>query len=82
MSDLSSGNYPDFEMPLTSEDDNPWGLAVAKAEENCVFGRFMSGMQYNWHRSGRLIELEAKWGIQSTAFLAVQNERFKDWLAE
>jgi polar amino acid transport system substrate-binding protein len=82
MSDLSSGNYPDFEMPLTSEDDNPWGLAVAKAEENCVFGRFMSGMQYNWHRSGRLIELEAKWGIQSTAFLAAQNERFKDWLAE
>ena len=82
MSDLSSGNYPDFEMPLTSEDDNPWGLAVAKAEENCVFGRFMSGMQYNWHRSGRLIELEAKWGIQSTAYLAVQHERFKDWLAE
>ena len=82
MSDLSSGNYPDFEMPLTSEDDNPWGLAVAKAEENCIFGRFMSGMQYNWHRSGRLIELEAKWGIQSTAYLAVQNERFKDWLAE
>ena len=28
MSDLSSGNYNDFEMPLNSEDDNPWGLAV------------------------------------------------------
>lgn len=82
MSDLSSGNWDEFEMPLASEDDNPWGLAVPKAEENCVFGRFMSGMQYNWHRSGRLAELEAKWGIQPTAYLTAQRERFKDWLAE
>ena len=82
MSDLSSGDYPEFEMPLASEDDNPWGLAVPKAEENCVFGKFMSGMQYSWHRSGRLIELEAKWGIQPTAYLKNEAERFKDWLAK
>jgi len=82
MSDLSSGDYPDMEMPLVSEDDNPWGLAVPKAEENCIFGRFMSGMQYNWHRSGRLIELEAKWGIQPTQYLKDQQERSKDWLAK
>ena len=69
-------------MPLMTEDDNPWGLAVPKAEQNCVFGRFMSGMQYNWHRDGTLIELEEKWGIQPTAFLRDQNELFKDWLAE
>lgn len=80
MSDLSSGDYPDFEMPLQSEDDNPWGLAVPKAEQNCIFGRFMSGMQYSWLQSGRLIELEAKWGIQPTKFLQDQKARFKDWL--
>ncbi len=81
MSDLSSGNYNDYEMPLNSEDDNPWGLAVPLAEKNCVFGQFMSGMTYNWHQSGRLIELEKKWGIQPTAYLKKQNERFSDWLA-
>ena len=81
MSDLSSGNYNDYEMPLSSEDDNPWGLAVPLKELNCVFGNFMSGMTYNWHQSGRLIELEKKWGIQPTAYLKAQNERFKDWLA-
>ena len=80
MSDLSSGNYNDFEMPLSSEDDNPWALAVPKAEKDCVFGRFMSGMQYNWLQSGRLIELEKKWGIQPTAFLAAKKKHFKDWL--
>ena len=82
MSDLSSGNWDEFEMPLPSEDDNPWGLAVPIAEKDCVFGRFMSGMQYNWLQSGRLIELEEKWGIQATAFLKAQQERFADWLAK
>lgn len=80
MSDLSSGNYDDYEMPLNSEDDNPWGLAVPAGELNCVFGHFMSGISHNWLQSGRLVELEKKWGIQPTAFLAKQKERFKDWL--
>jgi polar amino acid transport system substrate-binding protein len=79
-SDLASGNWDEFEMPLASEDDNPWGLAVPIAEQSCVFGNFMSGMQYNWHRSGRLIELEAKWGIQPTAYLQAQTEKFSDWI--
>jgi len=82
MSDLSSGNWDDYEMPLSSEDDNPWGLAVPLAEKDCVFGQMMSGLSYNWLQSGRLIELEEKWGIQPTAFLAEKKERFKDWLAK
>ena len=81
MSDLSSGNYNDFEMPLVSEDDNPWALAVPLGEKNCVFGNFMSGITYNWHQSGRLIELEEKWGIQPTQYLVEQHQRFGDWLA-
>jgi len=79
-SDLASGNWDGFEMPLASEDDNPWGLAVPLDEVDCVFGNFMSGMQYNWHRSGKLIELEAKWGIKPTAYLKAQAERHHDWL--
>lgn len=82
MADLASGQWDDFEMPMPTEDDNPWALAVPKAEQNCVFGRFMSGMQYQWHQDGTLIDLEAKWGIQPTSFLAAQKERFSDWLAD
>ena len=81
-SDLSSGNWDDFEMPLASEDDNPWALAVPSAERNCVFGRFMSGMQYQWHQDGTLIDLEAKWGIKATSYLAGYNDRMGDWLAD
>jgi len=46
-SDLASGNWDAFEMPLNSEDDNPWGLAVPLAEKDCIFGNFMSGLSYN-----------------------------------
>ncbi len=80
--DLSSGDWEGFGMPLPTEDDNPWALAVPKAEENCVFGRFMSGMQYAWHKDGTLMALEEKWGIKPTSYLSQQHERFKDWLAD
>ena len=39
----------------------------------------MSGMTYNWHQSGRLIELEKKWGIQATRYLEVQHAHFAVW---
>ena len=80
-SDLASGDYDEFEMPLMSEDDNPWGLAVPLAENDCILGRFMSGMVFNWHQSGQLIEWEKKWGIKPTAFLANYHENYKDWLS-
>ena len=69
MSDLSDPAWSDYEMPLMTEDDNPWGLAVPLEERDGLYGRFMSGMIYNWQISGRLIELEKKWGIQPTQYL-------------
>lgn len=81
-SDLASGNFNDFEMPLTSEDDNPWGLAVPLAEKDCIFGNFMSGLTFNLHQSGKLIELEKKWGIKPTKYLADKNKEYSDWLAK
>ena len=81
-SDLSSGEWDEFEMPLNSEDDNPWALAVPSKERNCVFGRFMSGMQYQWHQDGSLIALEEKWGIKATKYLVDYQVRMKDWLAD
>jgi len=79
-SDLSSGNWDAFEMPLNSEDDNPWGLAVPLAEKDCIFGNFMSGISYNWLQNGQLMAWEKKWGIKPTTFLQNQAKRMKDWL--
>jgi len=80
--DLASGSYDDYEMPFKTEDDNPWALAVPIAEQQSIFGQFMSGIQYNWHESGTLLKLEAKWGIKPSTYLLTQNKRFSDWLPE
>lgn len=79
-SDLASGEFDDFEMPLASEDDNPWGLAVPLAEKDCVYGHFMSGITFNMHQSGKFIELESKWGIKPTQYLADKKQAYGDWL--
>jgi len=79
MADLASGNWDGYEMPLATEDDTPWGLAVPLEERDKLFGQFMSGMIYNWHASGRLIELEKKWGIQPTAYLEKMHQRLKPY---
>ena len=44
---------------------------VPLAERDSLFGRFMSGMTYHWHASGRLVELEEKWGVSAAAPVAV-----------
>jgi len=81
MADLASGQYDDYEMPMMTEDDNPWALAVPLDELDGIWGNFMSGMIYNWHSSGRLIELEKKWGIQTTQFVVDMNKRFEPYEA-
>ena len=81
MADLASGQYDDYEMPMMTEDDNPWALAVPLEELDGIWGNFMSGMIYNWHSSGRLIELEKKWGIQTTQFVIDMNKRFEAYEA-
>jgi len=81
MADLASGQYDEYEMPMMTEDDNPWALAVPLDELDGIWGNFMSGMVYNWHSSGRLIELEKKWGIQTTQFVIDMNKRFEAYQA-
>ena len=74
---LASGDFDDFEMPFRSEDETPWVVAVPLAELDHIWGRFMSGMLYWWHTSGRLIELAEKWRIPLTDYLEDQKRKHK-----
>lgn len=67
------GNYA---MPLPTILQEPFTVAVPIEERDGAFGRFMSGMVYNWHRSGRLIELEKKWNIPPSAWLAEMHAKY------
>lgn len=67
--------FADYEMPLETIDDAPWGLAVALGET--AFHDMMSEMIIEWHKSGRILELETKWGVANTPFAKAMNEKYK-----
>lgn len=73
--DLASGEWEGFEMPVDTVFSNPWGAAVPLEEKSGIWGAFMAGMAYNWHKDGTLIELEKKWGVKPSPWLAKMHEQ-------
>ena len=71
---LEDPDWADYEMPLTTIDDAPWGLAVSLGEDR--FAEFMSDMIVDWHASGRILELETEWGIENTPFALNMHEEY------
>jgi polar amino acid transport system substrate-binding protein len=37
----------------------------------------MKALSIEWHKSGKLLELEKKWGIKPNPFLAAMHEKYK-----
>ena len=72
---LKDDAWSDYEMPLPTIDDAPWGLAVALGEDK--FAAMMSDMITNWHKSGRIVELEKKWEITPTPFAKSMMEKYQ-----
>jgi polar amino acid transport system substrate-binding protein len=72
---VADPDWADYEMPLATIDDAPWGLAVALGEDN--FAALMSEMTINWHKTGRILELETKWGVVNTPFAIAMHDKYK-----
>jgi len=74
---LSDPKWSEYEMPLESIMVEPWGLAVKLEERDGPWGQFMAKTVTDWHRTGKLIELEKKWKIPASAFLKKMHEENK-----
>lgn len=72
VSRLNEERYGDYEMPLPTIDDAPWGIAVANGEDE--FAAFMSEMITDWHASGRILDLETEYGVPNTEFAKRMNK--------
>jgi polar amino acid transport system substrate-binding protein len=72
---LLEPEWKDYEMPLKSILEDPWGLAVKLGEEK--FYKFMSDMVTDWHRTGRIVELEKKYGMGNTSFAVKMYDKHK-----
>lgn len=71
----NEAEWADYEMPLPTIDDAPWGLAVPLGEDE--FAAFMSDMIVDWHKTGRILELETEWGVANTPFAEAMHEKYK-----
>ncbi len=72
---LQEAEWADYEMPLETIDDAPWGLAVTHGEDG--FYEFMAEMIAEWHKTGRIIELEQKYGVDPIPFTQRMHEEFQ-----
>jgi len=71
---LADPKWAAFEMPLETILTEPWGAAVKLEERDGPWGQFIATTIADWHRSGKLIEIEKKWGISPSAFLKKARE--------
>lgn len=73
----SDDQWADYEMPLVTEDLQSWAVAVPLGELDGAWGAFMKETSAEWHKTGFLIELNAKWGIKDNPFLQEMHEKHK-----
>ncbi|WP_125461696.1 MULTISPECIES: transporter substrate-binding domain-containing protein [Rhodomicrobium] len=55
----------------------PWAIAVRTGEKDTPFGKLVSATVTDWHKSGKLLELEKKWLGENTKWLSEAHERAK-----
>ena len=72
---LLEPEWKDYEMPLKSVLEDPWGLAVKLGEEK--FYKFMSDMVVDWHRTGRIVALEKSYGMANTGYALQMQAKYK-----
>ena len=75
LASLLEPEWKDYEMPLKSVLEDPWGLAVKLGEDK--FYKLMSEMIVDWHKTGRIVELEKKYGMANTGYALQMQAKYK-----
>jgi polar amino acid transport system substrate-binding protein len=73
--ELLKPQWKDYDMPLTSIFFTPWALGAKKGEDH--FASLLSKMVVGWHKSGKILSLEKKWGIKPIAFAQQEHDKYK-----
>lgn len=60
---------PVFAIMNETIEVTPWVVIVQQGEGDGDLGRFVSDVIAEWHGSGQLLALQAKWGLPETEFL-------------
>ena len=72
---LDDAKWANYAMVLPSIDPEPWGMGSRK--EDAKFAAFLTDVSKEWHKTGFILGLEKKWGMQPSPFLLEQQAKFK-----
>ena len=64
--DMLMPEWSDYDMPLASQEVQPWGLAVRKGQ--LEWAAYLSTMVKKWAKDGTILELETKYHIRHSKF--------------
>ena len=64
-----------YHMVLPGIMETPWAVAVKLGEANLQ--KLMEDIHKDWMKSGRIVELEKKWGVPPTDYARRMHEKFK-----
>jgi polar amino acid transport system substrate-binding protein len=64
--DMLDPAWRDYDMPLASQEVQPWGLAVRKDQPE--WAGYMSTMVKRWTKDGTILDLETKYHIKHSKF--------------
>ncbi len=70
---LKKPEWAGYTTPLPIAMFAPWAINVSRKEHNSELDHLIGDIVADWHRTGFLIEMEKKWGIQPTKFLKDAN---------
>lgn len=64
-----------YEMTLPGIMEAPWAIAVKPGEAKLQ--KFMEDISVEWMKSGRIVDLEKKWGVPPTSYAKRMHEKYK-----
>ncbi len=66
--DMLEPAWSDYEMPLESQEVQPWGVAVRKDQPE--WANYLSTMVQRWAKDGTIVDLETSYHIKHSRFAA------------
>ncbi|WP_138934324.1 transporter substrate-binding domain-containing protein [Roseovarius arcticus] len=73
----SDDQWADYVMPFETEDPQAWAIAVPLDDLDSAYGKQMSEIVTDWHKSGYLLERNAENGIAPSPFLQEQHDKLQ-----
>ena len=71
--DMLEPEWSDYDMPLESQEVQPWGLAVRKDQPE--WAAYLSAMVKKWAKDGTIVDLETEYHLRHSKFAADAHQK-------